>query len=77
MYANSLLKVFIDSGAKLFGPQFITFNVHSLLYLPDDVLKHGVLDGFSAFPFENKLKNLKKFIEKKRKAFAANSQQIG
>ena len=37
-------------------------NVHSLLHLADDVAVHGALDKFSAFPFENYLQKLKRFV---------------
>ncbi len=64
-YAETLLKSFVDASSKLYGATFITFNVHSLIHLPSDVLKHGSLDEFSAFPFENKLQKIKKPAENK------------
>jgi len=63
-YAHSLLVSFVEETGKLYGEQFIVYNVHGLFHLPDDVKMHGNLDCFSAFPFENKLKELKQLVRK-------------
>jgi len=36
-YSRALLSWFISSSPKVFGETFVTYNVHSLLHLPDDV----------------------------------------
>jgi hypothetical protein len=61
-YAETLLKTFVSACSKLYGATFISYNVHSLIHLPNDVLKHGSLDEFSAFPFENKLQKIKNLL---------------
>jgi len=38
--------------------------VHSLLHVVDDVTLYGCLDSYSSYPFENKLKNIKKLVHK-------------
>lgn len=63
-YAESLLKMYVTSCSYLYGPESITFNVHSLLHLANDVRRHGCLDDISSFPFENKLQKLKNLIRK-------------
>lgn len=63
-YAEKLLRTFVEHGCKIFGPQFPTFNCHSLIHLVDDVRRYGPLDGISCFPFENHLGKLKKAIRK-------------
>ena len=62
MYAKDLLIFFVLEGKRLYGKEFMVFNVHSLIHLADDVSKHGPLDSFSAFPYENFLQKLKKMV---------------
>ncbi|CAH0552046.1 unnamed protein product [Brassicogethes aeneus] len=52
-YAKKLLKYFINNYGDLYGHEHITYNVHNLVHLPDDVLCHGPLDSFSCFKYEN------------------------
>lgn len=67
IYVEELLIHFIKCFQILYGEQFISHNVHNLLHLTNDVRKHGCLDNFSAFPFENFLGSLKKYIRKPEK----------
>ncbi|EFN73105.1 hypothetical protein EAG_00322, partial [Camponotus floridanus] len=50
-YADSLLQHFVQSFKILYGPQHISFNIHGLIHLADDVRKFGPLDTFSAFRY--------------------------
>ena len=59
-YAKSLLQYFVKEFATLYGQENLSYNVHGLLHLPDDVQRFGPLDDFSAFPYENSLGNMKK-----------------
>ena len=59
-YAKSLLLTCVENMKVLYGPGMMVYNVHGLVHLADDVRVFGALDNFSAFPFENKLKSLKK-----------------
>jgi len=63
-YAHSLLCSFVEQAKQLYGEEFIVYNVHGLTHLAADVKQHGCLDHFSAFPYENKLKELKKLVRK-------------
>ncbi len=63
-YAHNLLTTFVNQSAVLYGADFVVYNVHGLVHLADDVKKHGSLDSFSAFPFENYLKAVKKSVRK-------------
>ncbi|KYN27421.1 hypothetical protein ALC57_03193 [Trachymyrmex cornetzi] len=58
-YAHDLFKYFIINSQKLYGPQFISHNVHNFLHLSDCVRLFGSLDNFSAFIFENYMQYLK------------------
>ena len=46
---------------RLYGPKFITFNVHQLLHLPQSVRQWGPLWAHSVFPFEDWNGRLLKF----------------
>lgn len=61
-YANSLLLYFVEGFKTLYGEDRVSYNVHVLLHLAADSERLGVLDGFSAFKFENKLGKLRKLI---------------
>lgn len=63
-YAEELLNYFVTSFEVLYGKQYISHNVHGLYHLVQDVKIHGNLNRFSAFPFENYLQHLKKYIRK-------------
>lgn len=63
-YANELLCLFVSEAGKLYGREVYVYNVHCLIHLAGDVKNLGTLDNFSAFPFENKLGQLKKMIRK-------------
>jgi len=52
-YARELCVYFVESFIDLYGRQYVSHNVHSLIHLADDVAQFGPLDDFSAFPFEN------------------------
>ncbi|KAB0790335.1 hypothetical protein PPYR_15329 [Photinus pyralis] len=62
--AKELLYSFVKQSKKLYGADFISHNVHCLLHLVDDTNRFGPLDNFSAFPFENYMKTLKRMVRK-------------
>jgi len=62
-YACQLLHHFVSNSDSMYGPTFLVYNVHNLLHISDDVQFFDTsLDGVSAFPFENFLKTLKRFV---------------
>ncbi|KYN21736.1 hypothetical protein ALC57_05887 [Trachymyrmex cornetzi] len=63
-YADELLKNFNKTFTILYGEENVSFNVHALLHLANDVHKHGPLDYFSVFRFENFLQKIKNLIRK-------------
>lgn len=63
-YAKSLLKHFVSVYEILYGRELISYNVHGLLHLADDVLLYGHLDIYSTFDFENHLGYMKKLMRK-------------
>lgn len=63
-YAQDLILFFIKTFIKIYGIENMSHNVHSFVYLVNDVKKFGPLDNFSAFKFENYMRILKRFIRK-------------
>ena len=49
-------------NAVHYGCGFLTYNVHSLIHLPDDFKRFGSLDYVSCFPFESYLGLLKECV---------------
>lgn len=65
-YAIKLAELFIASSCETFGDQWAIYNVHGLLYVPDDVLKFGCFDHDSCFNFEAFLFILKHLVRSGR-----------
>jgi len=63
-FAKQLLDFFVMNFQNIYGPQFVSHNVHGLLHICDDYLRYGPLDNCSTFPFENFMKELKSFLRK-------------
>lgn len=57
--AEQFIKTFISHSVVLYGTSFVVYNVHSLSHLPKECQEHGVMDNFSAFCYENRLKSMK------------------
>ncbi|XP_057671397.1 uncharacterized protein LOC130903307 [Diorhabda carinulata] len=66
-FARQLLHLFVTHSEKIYGLEFLVYNVHSLLHLADDVENFGPLDNSSAFPFENYLHHLKSLVQSPNK----------
>lgn len=63
--SGSLIDEFVEKIPLLYCKEFLVFNVHSLTHLAGDVLLHGPLDDFSAFPFENFMQVIKRLLRSK------------
>ena len=50
--------------STVYGQQFLSYNVHSLLHIVADVELLGGLETFSAFCSENNMPKLTKFVRK-------------
>lgn len=62
--ANSALLLFVQHFREVYGDTYMSYNVHNLVHLANDVKLHGNLNSFSAFKFENFMKTLKKMVRK-------------
>ena len=70
-YARSLLRYNVSKAELIYGRTFTTYNVHNLVHLTDDVLNHNVgLHDISAFPFENYMQVIKKFVRNSKNPIA-------
>lgn len=62
-YAKSLLEYFVDHYKEISGEEYVSYYVHNLIHIVEDVEFLGPLDKFSAFRFENYLYQLKKTVK--------------
>ena len=77
-YVEELLIWFVREAKVLYGIAFLSYNVHNLIHLVSDVRYHGCsLDGISAFPFENYLQILKKYVRNSDKPLVQIVKRIG
>ena len=63
-YAEKLCEYFVNSCADIFGEQYVSRNVHGIIHLTEDARIYGTLDEFSAFPFENYMGSIKRYLRK-------------
>lgn len=62
--ANDLLKKFVQIFIEIYGELYVSYNVHNLIHLTDDVIQYGHLDNFSTFKFESYMYQIKRMIKK-------------
>lgn len=63
-YAEQLLQYFVETFKTIYGRVRLSYNVHGLIHVAEDVRNFGPLDNYSAFKFENKLGQIKRLIRK-------------
>ena len=63
LYAKDILHIFINDCITIYGDDFVTYNIHCLSHIADDVLNYKTsLNRLGAFQFESYLGHLKKDI---------------
>lgn len=60
--AEKFLEKFVEDFGKYYGRSHLTSNVHNLIHVFGDVMYLGPLDNFSAYPFENYLQIVKRYV---------------
>lgn len=74
--AHMLIMHFLDHFKDFYGEDYISSNVHNLSHLVDDVERFGILSKFSAYPFENKLFQIKNLIRSGRKPLSQIAKRL-
>lgn len=62
--ANTLLEEFVKNYPAIYGFPNVTYNVHGLLHLAEDIRMYGSLDSYSCYKFENHIQILKRTVKK-------------
>lgn len=75
-YAHQLLIYFVKTFKILYGEDNVVYNVHNLIHICHDVKTYGSLDTFSAFPFENFMKDIKKLLRKAEKPLSQLNNRL-
>jgi hypothetical protein len=75
-YLQSLMELFVKEFSKIYGSKYISYNVHNLLHICNDIKKFGNLNSFSAFPFESYLQTIKAFINTAQKPLEQLKRRI-
>ena len=63
-HAENLFKTFIQNFVIIYGKDYLSYNVHSLLRVAEDARRFGVLDNISVFKFEHYLSKMKKMVRR-------------
>ena len=61
-FANEALDVFVEQCAEIYGREWQTYNMHTLVHLSQEAKTYGALDNVSCFPFENFLGQLRRYV---------------
>lgn len=61
-FAEQLLEKFVSLIPTHYHSEFLSYNMHSVQHLAQDVRNHGSVDNFNAFEFESYLYNLKRLL---------------
>ena len=65
-YAEKLNEKFVENFQKLYGRRYLSYNVHNMYHIADDVRRYGELENFSAFKFENFIGHIKRLLRSGR-----------
>lgn len=64
IYCQAALESYVKICEELYEEQFISYNVHGLLHVVDDVRRLGPLESYSAFCYENNMSQFRKYVQK-------------
>lgn len=74
--AKKLLLYFVDSYKIIYGYDTISYNVHNLVHIPDDIENFGLIDSFSAFPYEIQLYKIKNLLRSGNKPLQQAAKRL-
>ena len=76
-FARKLLERFVANSRTIYGDIFVVYNVHSLSHIADDAENHQCsLNAISAFPYENYLQTIKRFVRKATNPIAQVAKRL-
>lgn len=75
-YAKSLLIYYVQKFGDFYGQENITYNVHNLVHVADDVKNNGSLGEYSAFKYENYMYKIKQKLKHSRYPLEQISNRI-
>lgn len=64
VYCQEAIETYVRMCETLYGEHFLSYNVHGLLHIVEDVKQLGSLESFSAFSYENNMRAFRKYIRK-------------
>ena len=62
--SKNLIRDVIDSFQQHYGDKFMTYSSHTNIHYPEIAAYHGGLATVSAYPFENHLRHLRKWVSR-------------
>jgi hypothetical protein len=62
-YAQKLYDIFVKEYPNIHTKFAVSSNVHALLHAKLDIFRHGEFTKYSAFPFENSYRHMKKLLK--------------
>jgi hypothetical protein len=62
-FVQKQLENFVENFGKIYGEEFLSINLHSLLHIIEDIRNFGNVNNYSCFPFESFLSETKRFIK--------------
>lgn len=76
-YAKQLLQYFVYTCKDVYTDIFVSYNVHNLVHLTDDVEHFNCsLNRISAFPFENHLQGIKRLVRNAKNPLVQVSKRL-
>ncbi|XP_039308484.1 uncharacterized protein LOC105207192 isoform X1 [Solenopsis invicta] len=64
VFSEIAIEKFVLLCENIYGLTFLSYNIHGILHLVEDVLRFGPLDSYSAFPCENSMLVFRKMCRK-------------
>lgn len=75
-FCQELLERFVENYGTIYDPEDLVYNVHSLLHVVEDVKLYGPLYTFSAYRFENHMREINKNIKKSTQILQQLSKRL-
>lgn len=64
VYCQEAVETYVKMCEPLYVEHYLSYNVHGLLHIVEDVKQLGSLESFSAFSYENNMSQFRKYIRK-------------